>query len=67
MPMARCIYGSWRVAFYAARAANHAIICRFERTENHDNFGLALLIFHVFLVGGILIPVYRLSLMRVMR
>lgn len=36
----------------------------FERTENHDNFGLALLIFTSCLVGGILILVCRLSLMR---
>lgn len=39
----------------------------FERTENHDNFGLALLIFHVLFGCGILILVCRLSLMRVMR
>ncbi len=40
----------------------------FERTENHDNFGLALLIFFTScLVAGILILVCRLSLMRVMR
>ncbi len=39
----------------------------FERTANHDNFGLALLIFTSCSVVGILIPVYRLSLMRVMR
>ncbi len=62
--MARSFMRSRRVAFYAARATNLAIFVGFERTENHDNFGLALLIFTSCLVGGILIPVYRLSLMR---
>ena len=39
----------------------------FERTENHDNFGLALLIFHILFGGRHPYSVYRLSLMQVMR